>query len=392
MLEALAARRSPWIGAAAIVLAFTSVASLVPEGPAHSPRTQLPDPSKLSELPAVPAEIAAHGGAANTILAPDAARNANAAVPFAFGPVVKAKPFKFAGSDEDRARALQCLASAALYEAGDDTRGEAAVAQVVLNRVRHAAFPATVCGVVYQGAERGTGCQFTFTCDGSLRRQMPDLAWRRAREVAQRALSGKVDAQVGLATHYHTDWVYPYWSPQLRKLARVATHLFFGWPGSWGGPYAFGRKYRGGETTLVAVANPMTTPSEALTPASAEPVAPKKLDQAPPAGISRAALFGNRLRLVHPDGGAFGLLTAAAATPAQLTKAALALCPGRGFCRVDAWASDDDIPLGYPLPPAARQKIVFEFTRDPSKPDDRLRFDCKRFTGIAKALCRDEGS
>lgn len=93
--------------------------------------------------------------------------------------------------------------------------GQAAVAQVVLNRVRHPAFPGTVCGVVYQGSQRKTGCQFTFTCDGSLtRRTMSQSAWQRARAIAANTLSGNVNSTVGLATHYHTNWVYPYWSPE----------------------------------------------------------------------------------------------------------------------------------------------------------------------------------
>ncbi|MGJ3626051.1 cell wall hydrolase [Sphingomonas sp. MMS24-JH45] len=84
--------------------------------------------------------------------------------------------------------------------------------QVVLNRLRHPAFPKTVCGVVFQGAERSTGCQFTFTCDGALARQPSPLAWDRARKVAAAALAGAVYRPVGYATHYHTDWVVPYWS------------------------------------------------------------------------------------------------------------------------------------------------------------------------------------
>ena len=81
------------------------------------------------------------------------------------------------------AQALECLASAVYYEAGNqDDDGERAVAQVVLNRVRHPAFPASVCGVVYEGSTRPTGCQFTFTCDGSLYRQPDADGWRRAYE------------------------------------------------------------------------------------------------------------------------------------------------------------------------------------------------------------------
>jgi hypothetical protein len=316
-------------------------------------------------------------------------------VPFAAGPLAAARPFVFKGSEEDRAQALQCLAAAELYEAGDDAEGEAAVAQVVLNRVRHAAFPATVCGVVFQGAERATGCQFTFTCDGSLRRTMSEAAWQRARVVAARALDGHVDATVGLATHYHTDWVYPYWSPSLRKLARVGTHLFFGWPGSWGGPLAFARTYRGGEPNA-AVPAAATAPLVAERAAPGEPggedsavpglggfrVVPAQL----PAGMERVPLYGNKLRLSRADGRAFGLLAGPGASAAKLVDAALALCGKPGPCAVQAWANEDDIPGAYPIPAATRDTMVFEYIRDGSGPGS-TRFDCERFPNRNPKLC-----
>ena len=103
------------------------------------------------------------------------------------------------------------------YEARDD--GQAAVAQVVLNRLRHPLFPKTVCGVVFQGSQKTTGCQFTFTCDGAMLRYTPAAAgWSRARDIARLALNGSVYAPVGHATHYHTDWVVPYWSASLEKI------------------------------------------------------------------------------------------------------------------------------------------------------------------------------
>ena len=171
---------------------------------------------------------------AQSTLAPDDARARNAAVPFYAGPVLPADPFRFTGSETDRIRAADCLALAALAEAGPSDDGQRAVIQVVLNRVRHPAFAKTVCGVVFEGSQRQTGCQFSFTCDGSLARQYSDQAWDHARLRAAEALGGRVFAKVGNATHYHTDWVYPYWSPSLVKLAQVDTHLFFRWPGYWG--------------------------------------------------------------------------------------------------------------------------------------------------------------
>ena len=85
--------------------------------------------------------------------------------------VVAAKPFSLVGiGTNDRARALECLTAAIYYEAASESDdGQRAVAQVVLNRVRHPAFPGTVCGTVYQGSERA-GCQFSFACDGAMAR------------------------------------------------------------------------------------------------------------------------------------------------------------------------------------------------------------------------------
>jgi spore germination cell wall hydrolase CwlJ-like protein len=377
-------------GLIVLVCAGTAMWWAMPQSP-RPPGTASSKAAKLERLPARPGDIEAHGAAARSVLTPDNARRANAAVPFASGPVRPAKPFVFQGSDEDRAQALQCLATAVLYEAGDDTEGEAAVAQVVLNRVRHAAFPATICGVVYQGAQRSTGCQFTFTCDGSLRRQMSDAAWRRAREVAERALAGKVDASVGLATHYHTDWVYPYWSPELRKLARVGTHLFFGWPGSWGGPGAFRRKYQGDEpalgAALTAAADTAPAPSEFGNYPPPRllglPLPPARL----PPGMGKVPLYGNRLRLVRPDGRAFGLLAPPEAPASKLVNAALALCERQGPCQVTAWSNEDDIPGEYPIPTGARGTMIFEFVRDGATGKSALRFDCEHFPTKDTKLC-----
>ena len=195
------------------------------------PRQELPpvEPVKLQEV------------------APEDAREINAAIPFSGLPNPAARAFRLLGAADSQARAVDCLAAAVYYEAGDDAVGQRAVAQVILNRMRHPAFPKTVCGVVFQGSERSTGCQFTFTCDGSILRRTPSAgAWDRARYVARLALTGSVDKRVGLATHYHTDWVIPYWSASLEKISQVTdnygTHLFFRWAGWWGGGWWTGWK------------------------------------------------------------------------------------------------------------------------------------------------------
>lgn len=178
----------------------------------------------------------------------------NTRTPFASSVGDTSRPFALRGDRASQARAADCLAVAMLFEAGGDALGQRAVGQVVLNRVRHAAFPATVCGVVFQGSERATGCQFTFTCDGALARRPAVQALAIARARAWELLEGSVVNQVGLATHYHTDWVHPTWSAQMDKLAAVQTHLFFRWHGSWGSRQAFTKLYQGDEPVVPALA------------------------------------------------------------------------------------------------------------------------------------------
>ncbi|WP_340689080.1 cell wall hydrolase [Sphingomonas liriopis] len=167
------------------------------------------------------------GGPAAKPLTMAEARASNARVPIETDLRRSAARYRFRGGPAARAQAVECLATAALYEAGDDVRGQRAVIQVILNRVAAPGFPKTVCGVVYQGSGRATGCQFSFTCDGSVARRPVHLGWGQARRAARRALAGEVFAEVGRATHYHTDWMVPYWRDTLVKVARVRSHLFY---------------------------------------------------------------------------------------------------------------------------------------------------------------------
>jgi hypothetical protein len=170
----------------------------------------------------------------------------NAAMPFSSTPVSAARPFDLSNSDPlDKRRALLCLTQAVYYEAGfEPLEGRRAVAQVVLNRMRHPAFPKSVCGVVYQGA-REPVCQFSFVCDGSLYRRPALGAWKQAEQVAAAALDGFVERAVGAATHYHADYVAPYWAPRLAKISQIGAHIFYRWPGAWGSTAAFTGRYIG---------------------------------------------------------------------------------------------------------------------------------------------------
>jgi spore germination cell wall hydrolase CwlJ-like protein len=187
-------------------------------------------------------------------IAADQAIKVNSEIPVAVGPNPAAAPFIFKGNAATRAQALTCLASAEYYEAGNqDEDGARAVAQVVLNRVRHPAFPNAICSVVYQGSTRPTGCQFTFTCDGSLNRRPDADGWRRAMRVAEAALNGYVYTPVGWATHYHADYVVPDWASTMPKNAIVGAHLFYRWAGQWGQPQVFARIYAGHEPSAEAL-------------------------------------------------------------------------------------------------------------------------------------------
>jgi hypothetical protein len=241
------------------VLAVTALAAIAVPALVVSHPPAIPKQPKAVKLPprrVVPAaEVPDVEPVAFVDLSAEDAKAYNDAIPFSTLPNPAARPFHFAGAAEDRARALDCMAVGVVYEAGDDAEGERAVAQVVLNRLRHPAFPKTICGVIFEGQERSTGCQFSFACDHALSRWTPTAdQWRRARAVADAALSGAVYRPVGYATHYHTDWVVPYWQASLDKVVAVHSHLFFRWTGWWGTPPAFNRQVSSAEPVIAQLA------------------------------------------------------------------------------------------------------------------------------------------
>ncbi|MBV9512290.1 MAG: cell wall hydrolase [Caulobacteraceae bacterium] len=176
-------------------------------------------------------------------------------------------PFRLEADEATRGRAVDCLAEAVYYEAGDQSpQGKAAVAQVVLNRVRHPAYPKSVCGVVYQGAPY-RGCQFTFACDGSLARRPEGEGWLAARATAEHALDGYVEVSVGASTHYHAIWAHPYWSSSMRPTLRVGGHQFYRFPGTVGQVSALSGAYAGAEPVISRAA--LFQPAPSPTPRSA---------------------------------------------------------------------------------------------------------------------------
>ena len=123
----------------------------------------------------------------------------------------------------------RCLAEAIYFEArSEPEQGQAAVAQVVLNRLKSEYYPKSICDVVYQNKERYLGCEFTFACEGkSLAINEPD-SWAVATRLAKQVYEGAIyNAEVGEATHYHADYVRPYWAKALEKRDVIGRHIFY---------------------------------------------------------------------------------------------------------------------------------------------------------------------
>ncbi|QIQ88066.1 MAG: cell wall hydrolase [Erythrobacter sp.] len=208
-------------------------------------------------------------------------------------------------------RAADCLAEAIFYEAASESEaGQRAVAQVVLNRVRHAAWPNSVCGVVFEGSERSTGCQFTFTCDGSRARPPRGAAWARARRIAGAALAGEVYAPVGLATHYHTLWVAPRWAASLDSVGTIGAHVFYRSRGNAGQLAAFDEAYAGADNELGPGAGargpaPQARPRAPAPSDSAKPAAARQSPVPSPAPSAEPAKGSGSVRAEYRTAGSW---------------------------------------------------------------------------------------
>ena len=238
-----------WLPTLRARLVLISGATLAVAGTATLSVSALVQPAVAAGSDPLPAAlIEATGGDDATSVAAigDDAKVINAALPFSGAPVIAANAFVLpAGESLDQRRALLCLTQAVYYEAGyEPMEGRRAVAQVVLNRMRHPAFPKSVCGVVYQHNSSPV-CQFSFVCDGALLRRPEAGAWQQAEQIARAALGGYVERSVGAATHYHADYVAPRWAPLLTKISKLGAHIFYRWPGAWGRPAAFTGRYIG---------------------------------------------------------------------------------------------------------------------------------------------------
>ena len=371
------------VGLLLLPFLFLGLFHQTPHSPVHDREAAV---EQVLPLPAVP-DLPATGEDTVILsqLAADDAQARNAAVGFAAAGPGKATPFSFRGSSADRARARDCLALAGMAEAGGGDGDQRAVMQVILNRVRHPAFAKTVCGVVFEGSQRPTGCQFSFTCDGSLARRYSDAAWRASRARADEMLAGAIDATVGNATHFHANYVYPWWSDKLDKVAQVGPHIFFRWRGFWGTRNALSARYGGGEpdplrlqeTALtVATANPLPTlmqGGEAVRSITTELV-----NQTTEGGDAPPSSSGTGVHFV---------LVSPSDAPAALVDKARSLCGSEGYCRVQGWSDANNIPAKLPLTEEARRSVRFSFVSASASAAEAIFFDCRTFPAPDVGTC-----
>lgn len=137
---------------------------------------------------------------------------------------------------EDMVAETKCLSQAVYYEArSESSSGQLAVAEVIINRVKDHRYPNSICGVVFQGATRTTGCQFTFTCDGAMKREPRGKLWDKAQNVASHVVMGLNERKTAGATHYHATYVNPVWNSGLVRTRQIGTHIFYRFPrgGEW---------------------------------------------------------------------------------------------------------------------------------------------------------------
>ncbi len=310
----------------------------------------------------------------------ETAKKINLAIPFTKASVPAAARFDVQGSQLDIARAVDCLASALYYEAGNEAvEGQRAVAQVILNRVRHPAYPKTVCGVVYQGQERSTGCQFSFSCDGSMARTPNPAIWQRLRGLSQSMLTGTVYAPVGWATHYHTDWVVPVWSAKLDKIRAEASHLFFRWTGFWGTPAAFRGRYGGGEPNIPRLARLSSAHNGSIGGLDELSLPATTSTEKVPESDNKVSVEGKN--------GEFIMSVDRGVVPAFLPILAARTCGDRDYCKLFVWTNANKLPASFPVEEAQLATAAFSFLRNRSQNFEKSLWNCAQFPEIDRKQC-----
>jgi len=185
------------------------------------------DPATASALQAI-AGIAPSSAVPMPIMASEQLAYARANAPVTGG-------FSTGSAMQVSEKELWCLATAIYFEArGESYRGQVAVAQVVLNRVKDYRYPDTICGVVYQNQSRRNSCQFSFACDGIPEVINDSKSWAQAEDIANRFTAGELYlTEVGDATHYHATYVSPAWAPRMTKVTQVGLHVFYKFKRGW---------------------------------------------------------------------------------------------------------------------------------------------------------------
>ncbi len=188
-----------------------------------------PDAEATPEASAADASVStvsASDDAAHPDLVPAVFRGSDTSAILLNNAVVTHPSIKIKLVDLERER--QCLVEGIYYEArGERAVGQLAVAEVVLNRVMSGRYPASICGVVFQGAKSGQ-CQFSFACSNVMKHPRNKVAWRKAQRLAHYVLAGKVhNSLVGTATYYHATYVNPYWAPHMVEVAKIGQHIFY---------------------------------------------------------------------------------------------------------------------------------------------------------------------
>jgi Cell Wall Hydrolase len=298
---------------------------------------------------------------------------------------------QFLGPVGDRDRAINCLALAAWYEAGNDFDGQRSVMQVVLNRVAHPSFPKSVCGVVFEGSHRTTGCQFTFTCDGSMIRRRPSpAAMTRARAIAELALKSTIYPEVSQATHYHADYVLPWWSSKLVRLGKVGPHIFYRWPGKRGalsGQPSSASEADFAQLTYQTVSRSDGLPASSVSNGTQLSATAMTISTAPLAQIEPAA--GN-IALVAPapkTDGAIFLAVDSASPSGRWAVSALGKCAGQAGCRVLAYENQEKLARNSTISARAREKPIFLFVRDSTSGVQLALWDCEKVERPASSQC-----
>ncbi|MFO1102799.1 MAG: cell wall hydrolase [Methylocystis sp.] len=182
----------------------------------QTPRAVALGSSTPAQPDAVPIEVSSFQGATLALATP--------------GKEDASRPDYAASIDPEKlGRETRCLAEAVYFEARSEPEaGQAAVAQVVLNRVQSGLYPASVCGVVYQNRHHYRGCQFSFACEGRSLRITEGDAWEQAVRVAKEVMVGRTYiSDVGRSTHYHANYVHPRWARALRKMDVIGRHIFY---------------------------------------------------------------------------------------------------------------------------------------------------------------------